>query len=225
MRHGKKIHKLNRPAEHRRAVLNNLAMALITHKKIQTTDAKAKALKPYIDRLISTASKNTLTSKRKVAQYLPNKEAFKELYTNIIPKLEGRTSGFSRIVKFRSRRGDGAPVSIVQLLLEEEVESKGKKKPKKKAAPKPKPAAKKAKVEEEHEPEEKEEVRAEAAEPEEDKTPVEEGEAQAAVAEETVTKGPEEGEVEEEKAESEPELEKAEEEKPEGEEPDEKKKE
>ncbi|MBD3218733.1 MAG: 50S ribosomal protein L17 [candidate division Zixibacteria bacterium] len=212
MRHGKKIHKLNRPAEHRRAVLNNLAMALITHKQIQTTDAKAKALKPYIDRLISTASKNTLTSKRKVAQYLPNKGAFKELYTNIIPRLEGRTSGFSRIVKFRSRRGDGAPVSIVQLLLEEEVESKGKKKPKKKAAPKPKPEAKKAKAEEE-------------PEPEEEKTPVEEGEAQAAVAEETVTKGPEEGEIEEEKTESEPEPEKTEEEKPEGEEPDEKKKE
>ncbi len=223
MRHGKKIHKLNRPAEHRRAVLSNLAMALITHKQIQTTDAKAKALKPYIDRLISTASKDSLTSKRKVAQYLPNKEAFKELYTNIIPKLEGRTSGFSRIVKYRSRRGDGAPVSIVQLLLEEGIESKGKKKPKKKAAPKPKHAAKKAKVDEE--PEEKEEARPETAEPEEEKTPVEEGEAQAAVAEETVTKGPEEGEVEEEKAESEPEPEKPEEEKPEGEEPDEKKKE
>jgi large subunit ribosomal protein L17 len=212
MRHGKKIHKLNRPAEHRKAVLNNLAMALITRKQIQTTESKAKALKPYIDRLISTALQDTLSARRRVAQHLPNKEAFKELFNNIVPKLEGRTSGFSRIVKFRSRRGDGAPMSIVQLLLEEEPEKKGRKKGKKKAAAKAAPAAKKAKEEKESEPEKPEEPEPEETEAEEGKTPVEKGEAQAAVAEETVTGAAEEGA--EEEPDPEPEEEKPEEEKP-----------
>lgn len=134
MRHGKKIHKLDRPAEHRKALLNNLAMALITHKQIQTTDAKAKALKPFIDRLISTAQQNTLHAKRMVARSVKDKKVFKELFENVVPKFEGRTSGFARIVKYKQRRGDGAPVSIIELMIEKEVEEKGKKKAKK-AAP------------------------------------------------------------------------------------------
>ena len=149
MRHGKKLNKLSRTAEHRKALINNLAMALITNKQIQTTDAKAKVLKPYIDRLISTARQNTLNARRLVAKSLPNKAAYKELFENIVPKLEGRTSGFSRIVKHKARKGDGAAMSIIQLLLEEEVESKGKKKSKKKTAPKETPAAKKDKPKEE----------------------------------------------------------------------------
>lgn len=145
MRHGKKLHKLSRPAEHRKALLNNLATALITYKKIETTDRKAKVLKPYIDRLISTARQNTLHARRRVAQSLPNKSAVKELFSVVVPKLEGRTSGFSRIVKYRTRRGDGASMSIIELLMEKEVEEKDKKKGKKKAAVKPKAAKKTAK--------------------------------------------------------------------------------
>lgn len=146
MRHGKKIHKMSRPAEHRRATLNNLARALITYKQIQTTDSKAKALKPYIDKLITTASQNTLQAKKQVAQSLPDKEAFKELFNVIVPRLEGRTSGFSRIVKYKARKGDGAPLSIVQLILEKEESEKGRKKGKKKAKAKPAAAPKKAKA-------------------------------------------------------------------------------
>jgi len=159
MRHGKKIHKLSRPAEHRKALLNNLAAALITHKQIQTTETKAKALKPYIDRLISTALRDTLHAKRLVAKNLPNKVAFKELFNNVIPKLEGRTSGFSRIVKHKARRGDGAPISIIELLIEKEEEPKGKKKKagKKVATPKTKSKA-------EAKPEIEQEAQAEAAE-------------------------------------------------------------
>jgi len=144
MRHGKKIHKLNRPAEHRKALMNNLAMALITHKQIQTTDAKAKALKPFIDRLISTAQQNTLHAKRQVARSVKNKVVFKELFENVVPKLEGRTSGFTRIVKFKQRRGDGAPVSFIELLIEKEVEEKPKKKSKKTATKKTSTTAKAA---------------------------------------------------------------------------------
>jgi large subunit ribosomal protein L17 len=169
MRHGKKIHKLSRPAEHRKALLNNLAAALIKHKQIQTTETKAKALKPFIDRLISTALQDTLHAKRQVAKNLPNKVAFKELFSNVIPKLEGRTSGFSRIVKHKARRGDGAPISIIELLLEKEEESKGKKKKagKKAAASKAKTKAgiKPGKTEaEEVEPEIEQEAQAEAVE-------------------------------------------------------------
>ncbi len=168
MRHGKKIHKMSRPAEHRRATLNNLAKALITYKQIQTTDSKAKALKPYIDKLITTASQNTLQAKKLVAQSLPDKEAFKELFNVIIPRLEGRTSGFSRIVKYKARKGDGAPLSIVQLILEKEESEKGRKKGKKKAKAKPAAAPKKAKAVEETEEPETPEVEASEDMPEEE---------------------------------------------------------
>ncbi len=161
MRHGKKIHKLSRPAEHRKALLNNLAAALITHKQIQTTETKAKALKPYIDRLISTALQDTLHAKRQVAKNLPNKVIFKELFSNVIPKLEGRTSGFSRIVKHKARRGDGAQISIIELLVEKEDEPKGKKK---KAGKKAAPSKTKAKAETKPAKTKVEEIEPEAAE-------------------------------------------------------------
>jgi large subunit ribosomal protein L17 len=168
MRHGKKIHRLSRPAEHRRALLNNLAAALIAKKQIQTTEAKAKALKPYIDRLISTAKQNTLHSKRLVAQRLVNKVAVKELLNDIVPKLEGRESGFTRVIRYGIRRGDGARLSVIQLLLEEEVERKKKKASKKSSAkPTKAKAEKKAKPEtsrqDETETEEEEVKSAEAA--------------------------------------------------------------
>lgn len=181
MRHGKKIHKLSRPAEHRKATLNNLARALITYKQIETTDSKAKALKPYIDKLITAASQNTLQAKRLVAQSLPDKEAFKELFNVIVPRLEGRSSGFSRIVKYKTRKGDGAPLSIVQLILEKEESEKGKKKGKKKAKTKAVAAPKESKAAKEEETEE-------VAEPvaEEPKAPGAEAEAASDVPEEEI---------------------------------------
>jgi large subunit ribosomal protein L17 len=186
MRHGKKIHKLNRPAEHRKALMNNLAMALITYKQIQTTDAKAKALKPFIDRLIATAQQNTLHAKRMVARSVKNKKVFKELFENVVPKLEGRTSGFSRIIKYKQRRGDGAPVSIIELMIEHEVEEKTKKKSKK-AAPK----QTEAKVKEAPAPEKVEEVETAPTEPETTEEQVEETKAEAVEATEPEEKGEE----------------------------------
>jgi large subunit ribosomal protein L17 len=168
MRHGKKVNKLSRPAEHRKALLNNLALALISYKQIRTTDTKAKALKQYMDRLISTALKDTLHARRLVAKSLPNKAAFKELFDVIVPKLEGRTSGFSRIVKYGTRKGDGASISIIELLMEKEVVEKDKKKSKKKATPKPK-SDKKASTKAKPEVEE-----AEAVEEKAEATPVKE---------------------------------------------------
>lgn len=145
MGHQDKVVKLGRTRTHRDAMLANMAMSLFTHRVIKTTDAKAKALRPIVDRLISTAKKNTLASKRIVAKTVHDKEVFKKLYTDILPALGERHSGFTRVVKLGVRRGDGALMSVVELLTprpveEPETDKKGKKE--KKTAAKPAPAAK-----------------------------------------------------------------------------------
>ena len=148
MGHRDKVKKLGRTKSHREAMLANMAMSLFTHRVIKTTDAKAKALRPLVDRLISTAKQDTLHAKRLVARTIKNKEVFKKLFAEIVPQFADRTSGFSRVVKLGVRRGDGAPISVVELLTEkpvEEKDAKGKKDKKakakdtapKKAAPKP----------------------------------------------------------------------------------------
>lgn len=119
-------------------MLSNMAMSLFTHRVIKTTDAKAKALRPVIDRIITTAKKNTLASKREVAKTIHVKEVFTKLYSDILPNLEDRTSGYTRVVKLGVRRGDGAPMSVVELLTPRPVEADEKKdkKAKKKTAAK-----------------------------------------------------------------------------------------
>ncbi len=143
MGHMDKVKKLGRTKAHREAMLSNMAMSLFLHHKIKTTDAKAKALKPLVDRLISTAKEDTLHAKRQVARTVKNKEVFKKLFSEIVPQFADRESGFSRIIKLGVRRGDGAPISVVELLTEqakveteEEKKAKGKKKKAKKAASK-----------------------------------------------------------------------------------------
>ena len=130
MGHRDRIHKLGRTKSHREAMLANMAMSLFTHRVIRTTDAKAKALKPLVDRLISTAKQDTLAAKREVARIIKVKEVFKKLFADIVPQFADRTSGFTRVVKLGVRRGDGAPISVVELLTEkpkEEVDKKDKK--------------------------------------------------------------------------------------------------
>ncbi len=150
MGHRDKTAKLGRTKPHREAMLSNMAMSLLTHRIIRTTDAKAKALKPVIDRIISTAKKNDLSAMRQVAKKVKDKKVFKKLYNEIVPQFEGRTSGFTRILKLGVRRGDGAPMSIVELLIEapetkDSKDEKGKKSKKADLASKSKPAkAKKA---------------------------------------------------------------------------------
>ncbi|MEA3296274.1 MAG: 50S ribosomal protein L17 [candidate division Zixibacteria bacterium] len=131
MGHFDKVRKLGRTKSHREAMLANMAMSLITHRVIRTTDAKAKALRPLVDRIIATAKKDTLTAKRQVAKIIRNKKVFKKLFNEIVPQFADRPSGFSRVVKLGVRRGDGAPLSVVELLTEkpvEETDKKGKKK-------------------------------------------------------------------------------------------------
>ncbi len=127
MGHQDKVKKLGRTKSHREAMLANMAMSLFTHRVIKTTDAKAKALKPLVDRIIATAKKDTLTAKRQVAKTIHQKKVFKKLFGEIVPQFSDRTSGFSRIVKLGVRRGDGAPISVVELLTSKPVDESGKK--------------------------------------------------------------------------------------------------
>jgi len=130
MGHRDKVKKLGRTRAHRDAMLSNMAMSLFTHRVIKTTDAKAKALRPLVDRVISTAKQDTLHAKRQVARTIKNKEVFKKLFTEIVPQFSERQSGFTRVIKLGVRRGDGAPISVVELLTEkpaDESTAKGKK--------------------------------------------------------------------------------------------------
>ena len=137
MGHRDKVKKLGRTRSHREAMLANMAMSLFTHRVIKTTDAKAKALKPLVDRLISTAKQNTLHAKRQVARTVKNKDVFKKLFSEIVPQFSERNSGFARVVKLGVRRGDGAPISVVELLVEKPTDD---------AAAKAKKAKKEAKT-------------------------------------------------------------------------------
>jgi len=122
MGHRDKTVKLGRTSSHREAMLSNMATSLLEHRIIRTTDSKAKALKPLVDRIISTAKRNDLTAKRLVARTVHDKSVFKKLFSEIVPQFEGRTSGFSRVIKLGVRRGDGAPVSVVELLIEKPIQ-------------------------------------------------------------------------------------------------------
>ncbi len=137
MGHQDKKVKLHRTKAHREAMFRNMAMSLFEHRVIRTTDAKAKALAPIVDRLISTAKKGTLAAKRQVAKSVRQKPVFKKLFNEIVPQFSERTSGFTRIVKLGVRRGDGAPLSVVELLTEKpkvESDTKDKKAKKSKTA-------------------------------------------------------------------------------------------
>ncbi len=137
MGHRDKVKKLGRTKSHREAMLANMAMSLFEHRIIKTTDAKAKALRPVVDRIIATAKKDTLAAKRQVAKTIHQKKIFKKLFTEIVPQFADRESGFTRIVKLGVRRGDGAPISVVELLTAkpvEETDKKGKKSKKKSTA-------------------------------------------------------------------------------------------
>ncbi len=116
MRHRKKINHLGRKAEHRQALLSNLAVALIMHKRIKTTVAKAKALRPYIEPLITRAKEDTTHNRRIAFKYLKNKYAVKELFNEVAKKVEDRPGGYTRILKLGYRKGDGAEMAIIELV-------------------------------------------------------------------------------------------------------------
>ena len=130
MRHGDKIKNLSRTASHRKALLMNLGCQLITYKRITTTLAKAKALRIYIEPLI-TKTKNTSSKEaimhnhRIVFSHLNDKAAVKELFTVVAPKVAGRPGGYTRIIKLGARTGDNAEIAMIELVDFNEIYGKG----------------------------------------------------------------------------------------------------
>jgi large subunit ribosomal protein L17 len=124
MNHGNKLNKLGRKKAHREALLSNLACQLIEHKRIVTTLAKAKALRVYAEPLITKAKQNTTHQRRMVFSYLQDKEAIKELFDVISPKVGGRPGGYTRIIKLGARPGDNAEMGMIELVDFNEVYGK-----------------------------------------------------------------------------------------------------
>ena len=118
MRHNKKFNHLGRTADHRAALLSNLAVALILnqHKRITTTLAKAKALKKFVEPLITRSKNDTTNSRRVVFRYLQNKEAVTELFKEISVKVADRPGGYTRVIKLGTRQGDAAQIAFIELV-------------------------------------------------------------------------------------------------------------
>jgi large subunit ribosomal protein L17 len=117
MRHGKKINHLGRTASHRNAMLSNMATSLILHKRVTTTVAKAKALRQFVEPLLTKAKDDTTHSRRTVFATLQNKESLKELFGSVAEKIATRPGGYTRILKLSANRaGDNADMCIIELV-------------------------------------------------------------------------------------------------------------
>ena len=127
MRHKKKGRKLGRKVGNRRALLMNLACQLIVHKKIKTTDPKAKELRSYIEPLVTLAKKNSLHSRRLVIKKIPKKDIVRILFEEIAPMFSDRPGGYTRITKLGYRDNDRAPVSLIEFV--ESIETVSVEKP------------------------------------------------------------------------------------------------
>ncbi len=118
---------MGRTASHRDALLSNLAISLIMHKRITTTLAKAKALKKYVEPLVTRAKNDSTNSRRVVFRYLQNKEAIKELFGTVAAKVGDRPGGYTRVIKLGTRQGDAAPIAFIELVDFDENMSKSAK--------------------------------------------------------------------------------------------------
>ena len=195
MRHGNKVNHLGRTASHRGALLNNMAISLIRHKRIETTVAKAKELRKFVEPLITRSKNDTTHSRRIVFSYLQDKEAVSILFREIAGKINDRPGGYTRILKTGTRQGDAADMCLIELVdynetmmgAKEEKKAKstrtrrGKKKTEgteaeEKPATEKKKAAPKAKAKKEEEPaaETEEEVKDEAPAEDQEETNTEE---------------------------------------------------
>ena len=116
MRHGKTVNHLSRTSSHRKALLSNMASSLILHKRITATLAKAKALRVYVEPLITKSKDDNTHSRRTVFSYLKNKESVKELFGPVAEKVAERPGGYTRILKLINRKGDNAEMAIMELV-------------------------------------------------------------------------------------------------------------
>lgn len=126
MRHGKKVNHLGRTSSHRKAMLSNMAASLIRHKRINTTLAKAKELRKYVEPLITKSKEDSTHSRRTVFAYLRDKEAVSELFRDVAPKVASRPGGYTRIIKLGNRLGDNADMCLIELVDFNEIYTSGK---------------------------------------------------------------------------------------------------
>jgi len=124
MRHGKKVNHLGRTDSHRKAMLANMASSLIKHKRISTTLAKAKALRSYVEPIITKSKNDTTHSRRIVFGYLQDKETVTELFRDVAAKVANRPGGYTRIIKLNNRLGDNAEMALIELVDYNEVYGK-----------------------------------------------------------------------------------------------------
>ncbi|MGV0342347.1 50S ribosomal protein L17 [Corynebacterium mastitidis] len=117
----KKGARLGGSASNQRKILSNLAAQLFEHGAIKTTDARAKMLRPYAEKLITKAKKGTVADRREVLKKVPHKDVVAHLFNELAPQFKGREGGYTRIVKLENRRGDNAPMSQISLVVEETV--------------------------------------------------------------------------------------------------------
>jgi large subunit ribosomal protein L17 len=127
MRHGKKFNPLKRKKGHRRALLMNMANSLIEHKRINTTLAKAKALRQYVEPLVTKSKTNTTHSRRVVFGYLQNKDAVQELFSTVADKVGSRPGGYTRVIKTGFRKSDGAELAMIEFVDFNEIYTTEKK--------------------------------------------------------------------------------------------------
>ena len=129
MRHGKKVKKLGRTSSHRKAMLENMAASLFTYHIIKTTEPKAKEVRKLAEKIITLAKKEDLHAHRQVFDVIRDRTLVKKIFTEIAPKLKDRVGGYTRVLKLGVRRGDGAQLAVVELLIEKppKEDKKGKK--------------------------------------------------------------------------------------------------
>ena len=116
MRHNRKVNHLGRKSGHRKAMLSNMAASLILNKRIETTEAKAKALKPYVEPLITKSKEDTTHNRRVVFSYLKDKAAVAELFRTVAPKVADRPGGYTRVLHTGFRQGDAAEMALIELV-------------------------------------------------------------------------------------------------------------
>jgi large subunit ribosomal protein L17 len=132
MRHLNQGRKLSRTSAHRKALFRNLVLALVKHERIKTTDAKAKELRRFADRMVTLGKRGDLASRRLAFAFMQSRDAVKRLFDEIAPRFKERNGGYTRVVKFGFRRGDAAPLSIIE--FSDHSDQVNAKKPRKKRA-------------------------------------------------------------------------------------------
>lgn len=143
MRHLVSGRKLNRSGSHRDALMRNLANALIHHERIRTTDAKAKELRPFAERLVTLGKQGSLHARRRAFDRIRDRDSVKKLFDDLATRFRDRPGGYTRIAKIGLRHGDAAPISLIEWTTGKEEAKKQKKPPRKKAAGGEKQAQKK----------------------------------------------------------------------------------